>query len=49
MTMTTNTTDGGVQMTGGSNVDVAFVHEPVGDYAGSPMDSEYKTPGGTAR
>ncbi|MFC5135496.1 MULTISPECIES: phage tail tube protein [Haloferacaceae] len=32
-------------MTGGSNVDVAFVHEPVGDYAGSPDDTQYKTPG----
>lgn len=32
-------------MTTGGNVDVAFVHEPVGDYAGSPSDSQYKTPG----
>ncbi|GAA0539674.1 phage tail tube protein [Halorubrum ejinorense] len=32
-------------MTSGGNVDVAFVHEPVGDYGGSPSDSQYKTPG----
>ena len=32
-------------MPGGGNVDVAFVHEPVGDYAGEPDDSAYKTPG----
>ncbi|MFC5278649.1 phage tail tube protein [Halorubrum rubrum] len=32
-------------MTSGGNVDVAFDHEPVGDYAGDPTDSTPKTPG----
>lgn len=32
-------------MTGGGTATVAYVHEPVDDYAGSPTDSDYKTPG----
>ena len=32
-------------MTSGGNVDVAFAHEPVGDYAGDPASPTYKTPG----
>lgn len=32
-------------MTGAGNTNAAYLHEPEGDYMGTPSDSDYKTPG----
>lgn len=32
-------------MVSGVNTEVAYLHEPVGDYTGTPTDSDYKIPG----